>query len=669
MRNCNLNGDGAKLSLLKLAEQSPTNALEYAAYTRMGLTVVPNEGKRPLLQDWTNRRLTEEELPSRFGDGQNLGLVNGEASGGLVIIDVDVSEALKIADLFLKKTLRSGREGTPDAHAWYRSPGAKTKKYQDVDGTVLVEVRSDGCQTLVESSVHPNGEHYRWDRNGIPEPVEVDADELEERCRQLATATVVARYMPPVGGRHEFAKAVIGSLMRRLGKEATLKIARAAWHAADADTPDALRDLEGIAKDSERRLSEGGNVYGAPVLEEVVPGLLALLIRWWGWEGDRADSAATGGEGDDENVPTHDELRDGWLERQASPIAFGQGEWRKYGEGFWAPVHDQVVYGEIDTVCEEAKPEGVRPTAGMRSSVEKLARAKAFVPDEVWEANEDILVCQNGTLEISSGNLREHRPEDYALGAVPYEFDPEASASAWHEFLASTVPEAAPFLQEFAGYSLTVDTSLETAVWLHGPPGSGKSTFIESMRAMLGDRAGLLGLADIQRSQFALSQIPGKALLTAAEQPSDYLASTHTLNSLISGEEVTIDKKYKDPYTMIPRAKILWAMNDLPRIKDANSGLFRRVKVVAFPKLRVEPDPALKDRIKAEGAGILSWALQGLRRLKERGDFELPEVVREATESLREANDVVGVFVKEACLVSEDPEDYEVQALWLFTSR
>ena len=481
LRNCNLNGDGAKLSLLKLAEQSPTNALEYAAaYTRMGLTVVPNEGKRPLLQDWTNRRLTEEELPSRFGDGQNLGLVNGEASGGLVIIDVDVSEALKIADLFLKKILRSGREGTPDAHAWYRSPGAKTKKYQDVDGTVLLEVRSDGCQTLVPPSVHPNGECYRWDRNGIPEPVEVVADELESRCTQLTTATVVARHMPPEGGRHEYAKAVIGSLMRRLGKEATLKIARAAWHAADADTPDALRDLEGIARDTERRLSEGGNVFGGPTLEEMASGLPALLVRWWGW--DDADGAADA-KGEDEDTPTHDELRDGWLERQASPIAFGQGQWRKYGGGFWAPVHDQVVYGEIDTVCEEAKTEGIRPTAGMRSSVEKMARAKAFVPDEVWEANEDILVCQNGTLEISSGALREHRPEDYALGAVPYEFDPEAQAPAWHEFLASTVLEAAPFLGEFAGYSLTVGTSLETALWLHGPPGSGKSTFIEGMRA------------------------------------------------------------------------------------------------------------------------------------------------------------------------------------------
>jgi putative DNA primase/helicase len=325
-------------------------------------------------------------------------------------------------------------------------------------------------------------------------------------------------------------------------------------------------------------------------------------------------------------------------------------------------VHEQVVYRGIDEVLEEAKDEGVRPTAGTRSSIEKLAQARAFVPDETWDANEDILVCQNGTLEISSSILREHQPQDYALGTVPYEFDPEAQALAWHEFLATTVPEAATFLQEFAGYCLTVDTSHELAVWLYGPPGSGKSTFIEGMRAMLGDRAGLLGLADLQRSRFALSKVPGKTLLTATEQPSDFLASTNTLNSLISGEEVPVEEKFKPSYTVIPRAKILWAMNDLPRIKDANSGLFRRVKVVAFPKLRVEPDPSVKDRIRDEGAGILSWALEGLSRLKEREHFELPKVVREATEGFREANDIVAAFVKEACLVADDPEDYEEQA-------
>src|SRR5215218_1739997 len=651
--NNNSNGDSVRLSLHELDEQELNNGLEYAAaYARMGLAVVPNKDKKPLLRGWPSKILAEDELPRHFDNGQNVGLVNGEASGSLVAVDMDVPEALTIADEFLPKTLRSGRESTPGAHAWYVAHGANTKKYQDANGTVLLEIRSDGCQTLVEPSRHPGGEHYLWERKGAQEPAEISTEDLARRCTELATATVVARHMPEVGGRHEYAKAVIGFLMRRLSKEATLKLARAAWHTADAGSADALADLEGIAKDAERRLSEGGNVFGARTLSEMVPGLPGLLSRWRGWsEGEQTDDEARG-----KRVPTHDELRDRWIESRENPTAYGQSKWHRYRDGFWVSVYEETINGEIDEVLVAAKPESIRPTFGIRSSVEQLARAKTFVPDEVWDANDDILVCQNGTLVISRGTIREHRADDYALGAVPYEFDPDAQAPVFQRFLSTTVPEAARFLQEFAGYCLTVDTSHELAVWLYGPPGAGKSTLIEGYKAMLGHRAGLLGLADIQRSRFALAKLPGKTLVEATEQPSEYLSVTHLLNAIISGEEVPIEEKFKPAYTCIPGAKILWAMNTLPTIKDANSGLFRRVKVVPFPGLGVQPDPVVKEAVMGEGAGILTWALEGLRRLNERGHFEIPESVRAATEEFKRTSDVPKMFVEEACVVSEDCE-------------
>jgi Bifunctional DNA primase/polymerase, N-terminal len=163
LKDSNLNGDGTELSLNKLDKERPNNALGYAkVYAAMGLPVVPNEGKRPLLKGWTDERLSEEDLPRYFGNGQNVGLVNGEPSGGLVTVDMDVPEAPKIADRFLPKTVRSGRESTPDAHAWYRAPGMRTKKWQDTDDTVLLEARSDGCQTLAPSSKSISGERYGW---------------------------------------------------------------------------------------------------------------------------------------------------------------------------------------------------------------------------------------------------------------------------------------------------------------------------------------------------------------------------------------------------------------------------------------------------------------------------------------------------------------------------
>jgi putative DNA primase/helicase len=98
-------------------------------------------------------------------------------------------------------------------------------------------------------------------------------------------------------------------------------------------------------------------------------------------------------------------------------------------------------------------------------------------------------------------------------------------------------------------------------------------------------------------------------------------------------------------------------------VKDAYNGLFRRVKVISFPTLAVEPDPAVKERIRAEGAGILNWTLEGLTRLNERGHFEIPESVRAATEEFRLTNDVPRMFVEEACNTGER---LEIQAQELY---
>jgi P4 family phage/plasmid primase-like protien len=652
----NAHGEGTTSPFNKLLAQNPKSVDEAAAQLILAeISVVANkpESKQPVMKGWQKRGLKLDEVPHVFAEGGNLGLLTGEPSGWLVTVDIDVPEGLKIADRFLAPTLAGGRSGTPRAHRNYVSPGAMTRNWKVDDGTVLLELRSTGCQTLIEPSVHPSGQPYLWDREGPAEPAEIAAEDLERRCTELATAVTIARRVPE-NGRHSWAMALAGYLLRpgRLDEESTLDILLAAWHAAGADTAEAVRDLEGIVRDTAQKIVAGEAVVGGPTLEQTNPGLPTLLSRWWGWRAGKGKAAAGSG---GQETPTHDELRDQWAANHPGH-AHGHGEWKRYEFGVWRPVPENIIKRQIVAILEAAKADGVRPTSWLLSSVLDFAQVQSVVADEKWDADPDILVCRNGTLEISSGTLREHRPHDLALAAVPYEFYADALAPTWYRFLMSTVPEAAAFLAEFAGYCLTVDTSLETAVWLYGPPESGKSTLIEGIRAMLGDRAGLLGLAEMQRSRFALAKIPGSTLLTATEQPSDYLSVTHLLNAIISGEEIRVEEKFKPAYTVIPRAKVLWAMNELPRVKDANDGLFRRVKVVEFPKLAVEPDPEVKEAIKGEGAGILTWALEGLRRLNERGHFEIPESVRTATEEFKRTSDVPKMFVEGACIVSDDAQ-------------
>lgn len=365
-------------------------------------------------------------------------------------------------------------------------------------------------------------------------------------------------------------------------------------------------------------------------------------------------AARPGGNNNHKPKPTDDELRDRWLEL-SQMTTYGIGDWRRYKDGVWSVVHDDLIGKEVMEVIESAKGEGIRPSASTIRSVMELARLKIAVGDHLWDANHNIVVCRNGILNVRTGKMISHAPANYVTSCVPFDYDPDAHAPTWEYFLNATISDCAGFLQEFAGYCLTGDTKHEIALWLWGPRGSGKSTCQEGFLAMLGDKATNLGLANIERSNFALGNLNGKTLAVASEQPALYIQASHILNAMISGEPVTIERKFKDPYTIRPTVKLLWAMNEIPRVPDAGNGLFRRVKVIKFPAMDdSERDPRIKETIKTEGAGILNWAIEGLRRLTRRGRFEIPSCIQDATQDFQRNNDIPAAFVDDQCLKGDD---------------
>lgn len=274
---------------------------------------VPAGEKNPNRKGWESERITEEDVPHHWTNGQNVGVLCGEPSGWLVDVDLDSPEAAEIADLFLPPTLASGREGRPRSHRWYRCEGAPSRDWKDIGGEKLVELRSTGRQTLVAPSVHPEGGRYMWHREPAAEPAGIDADRLTAALNALATAALVARHLPghrnPAtgegGGRHDYALALAGFLLRpgRLGEELTLKILKAAWDAKgwtnEGQRREAHRDLEGVVRDTAQDLADGEPVVGGPTLDEMVPGMVRQLRRYWGWKREEQQAEDDGGDKED----------------------------------------------------------------------------------------------------------------------------------------------------------------------------------------------------------------------------------------------------------------------------------------------------------------------------------------------------------------------------------
>ncbi len=259
-----------------------------AALIRRGVAAIPVPAgeKNPGRPGWESLRITEEEIPNYWTNGQNVGLLCGEPSGWRVDVDLDADEAVKVAFRFLPETLTSGRESRPHSHCWYVAPDVESADWKDVDGKKLLELRSTGRQTLVAPSTHPGGDEYIWHYEAGLKTAEVPAATLKDRCRELATAALIARHVPPEGSRHDYAMALAGFVLRdgRMEADLALKTFKAAWHAAGADSKDALRDLEGIVSDTTENLEAGQPVVGGPTLEEYAPGIVRLLYKWWNWE-------------------------------------------------------------------------------------------------------------------------------------------------------------------------------------------------------------------------------------------------------------------------------------------------------------------------------------------------------------------------------------------------
>jgi hypothetical protein len=259
---------------------------------------VPAGSKEPNRNGWQRERHALEDVRHLWTNGQGIGLLTGEPSGWLVDVDLDVAEAVKIAGRFLPQTLTSGRESRPHSHWWYRSPGTTNHDWKDADGKKrLVELRSTGRQTLVAPSIHPSGERYRWHRESGLEVAEIPADDLAARVRELATATLIARHLPQFrdersgkgGGRHDYAMALSGFLLRPgcLKKALVEKILKAAWDAkgwpGEREKREAHGDLEGIVRDTAENLARGEPVVGGSTLEEMEPGMVRQLRKYWGW--------------------------------------------------------------------------------------------------------------------------------------------------------------------------------------------------------------------------------------------------------------------------------------------------------------------------------------------------------------------------------------------------
>lgn len=185
--------------------------IEY--YRKQGFCLIPLKGKTPIIKDWLETNLSDEDIKNYVEENYNIGVLLGEKSNWLVDVDIDDPDALECLHRFLPlDTLKFGRETKPVSHILFRSKDCKSMMFKFPSFGCIIEIRSTGQQTMFPPSLHPNGERLEF-LSDLIEPKEISAKELYTAVSKTASATLLAKYWAK-GIRQDFALALSGGLLR-----------------------------------------------------------------------------------------------------------------------------------------------------------------------------------------------------------------------------------------------------------------------------------------------------------------------------------------------------------------------------------------------------------------------------------------------------------------------
>lgn len=260
----------------------------------------------------------------------------------------------------------------------------------------------------------------------------------------------------------------------------------------------------------------------------------------------------------------------------------------------------------------------------------------------------NVIPTQSGYIHIENAQLVRREP-DPKLGlrhCLACAYEPERAAPArFTAFLERVLPDPGvrARVQEYIGYTLLGDARYQRAQFWLGVGANGKGVLANIVQALHGHVAAV-GLNHLDG--FRLSGLVDASLIYVDETPRKPI-NEQQLKSLIAGERVFIDRKYRESVSIAVQAKWLVLGNHLPVITDHSVGFWRRWDVIPFDVVipEREREPLLADTIiREELSGVLNWALQGLVRLLQRGRFDVvvPEAMKMALgQAKMETNSVV----------------------------
>jgi putative DNA primase/helicase len=294
-----------------------------------------------------------------------------------------------------------------------------------------------------------------------------------------------------------------------------------------------------------------------------------------------------------------------------------------------------------------------------------IIHGMTYAESKIFDSNLDIINCTNGLLNWRTGEFTEHTPDYLSRIQINVDYDPEATCPTILDVF-NTILRKEDFRKalEFIAYCLYRKYPIQKAFILLGPGGTGKSHFIDVIRALLSEEnVSSTSMHDLEEDRFASSDLLNKLLNENGDLSQQTLPNVNVLKMLVSNKDVIrAQRKGERAFDFINFAKIIFASNKLPRVKDDTSGFYRRIEILPFEHIfseqeKLDSSEKLKNIVNPrELSGLLNIIIPYLEPLLERGCFSNSFEVATAKDQYKRQSEPIASFV-EAC-IKEVADEY-----------
>lgn len=277
-----------------------------------------------------------------------------------------------------------------------------------------------------------------------------------------------------------------------------------------------------------------------------------------------------------------------------------------------------------------------------------------------FDSDRDLLNVENGVLNLRTGSFRPHDRRDLITKLAPVRYDPKAKAPRWERFLDEIFKsdrELIRFAQRAVGYSLTASTAERVVFILYGGGRNGKSTFVSTVAAVLGDYSyrtpteTLLARNSSGGIPNDVAALRGVRFVYAAEADQGRRLAEARIKDLTGGDTISARFLHGEFFEFRPQFKLWISTNHKPEIRGTDDAIWDRVRLIPFNVRFDSPDTSLGSTLLAERSGILAWAVQGCEAWRTQG-LGGCSFVDAATKNYRAEMDVLAEFIESTCEVA-----------------